>query len=376
MTDKSIPAILVSPTNALEGSGGGVQICTAEYRAVLAAAGFQLELLPFEADMRFLIRFLRKFEGMPYRRILPPGLLERIRQKAAEVKTRFVFFNLVDFTPLAQKLRQELRAEVKLVHLSHGLASTDICIRQQVKRIQSSALRYDRAAAGELGAMLQWEGDYRRNLDASLCLSPFDAELEKWLGVPSAAWFPRTARRRLLDVSPVDGRVGCVGTLSHPPNRIGLSALFEKLKAQAVPPFHFRLVGGPESEGRSFAREYPFVQYLGALPDNQLIEEVKSWCCFVHPILQPARGCSTKLAVALGWGLPVATTRFGSRGYVWDESAAPLPTTLSGLADATLQRSRARDFETHRQESLRTLDLQPRIEDVSREVRRYLLGLA
>ena len=375
MIEKPIPAVLVSSTNALAGSGGGVQICTAEYRAVLAAAGFRLETMPFGVDMRLFVRVQRKFEGMPYRRIFPPDLQGRIMQKVAEVNARFVFFNLHDFTPVAKALKTELGDRVKLVHLSHGVESTDISIRQQVERTESGAVRCDRASGKELGTALQWEADYRRYLDASLCLTPFDAQLERWLGVPSTAWFPRTAQRRLLDFRPVDGRVGCVGTLSHPPNRIGLQALFEKLKLMAAPPFHFRLVGGPETEGRAFAQEYSFVQYLGPLPEDRLIEEVKSWCSFVHPIFHVAKGCSTKLAVALGWGLPIASTCLGARGYIWDESAVPLADTDKGLADGTIKRSKAKDFEMHRRESMNVLGLQPKVEDVSREVRRYLLSL-
>jgi len=46
-------------------------------------------------------------------------------------------------------------------------------------------------------------------------------------------------------------------------------------------------------------------------------------------------GCSTKLAVALGWEIPIITTTMGTRGYVWKEENMPIadkPELLARLA--------------------------------------------
>jgi hypothetical protein len=84
------------------------------------------------------------------------------------------------------------------------------------------------------------------------------------------------------------------------------------------------------------ARRHGFVDYLGPLNDDALRAEAATWCCFVNPIFVYSKGCSTKLAVALGWGLPIATTRYGARGYLWDEGAIPLADDPTELADLVL----------------------------------------
>jgi hypothetical protein len=139
--------------------------------------------------------------------------------------------------------------------------------------------------------------------------------------------------------------------------------------------FDFRLVGGPEFIGREFAGKYRFVQYLGPLSDSQLREEARTWCCFVHPIFQPARGCSTKLAIALGWGLPIVTTSDGIRGYIWNDSLVKVACNVSELAAMVLERSKLSGFEAHRLQSLKLLDLQPTVDEIGRRTKAFLLAL-
>ena len=127
-----------------------------------------------------------------------------------------------------------------------------------------------------------------------------------------------------LDADPVDQRVGCVSTLDHPPNHQGLAEVLQALSSRASPGFRFRLVGAPQKIGVALMRQFPFVEYLGALSNSQLRSEAATWCCFVHPLFVYAKGCSTKLAVALGWQLPIATTVYGARGYIWDIRRLPL----------------------------------------------------
>jgi len=75
------------------------------------------------------------------------------------------------------------------------------------------------------------------------------------------------------------------------------------------------------------------VEYLGGLSDAELTQEAKTWCAFVNPLFCYPRGCSTKLAVPLEWRIPLATTRAGARGYVWDEALIPLVESPEELAD-------------------------------------------
>src|SRR5207237_7690665 len=122
-------------------------------------------------------------------------------------------------------------------------------------------------------------------------------------------WLPRTLPPgEALTWQPDPNRVGCVSTLDHPPNWEGLVLFLRELEPTAPPNLRFRLVGGPEHRGRQLAGEFVRVDYLGALNEDALAAEAKTWSCFVHPLFCYARGCSTKLAVALRWRIPIVTT--------------------------------------------------------------------
>ncbi len=285
-----------------------------------------------------------------------------------------MFFNLLEFPSLARHLSRRFGNKLKLVHLSHGLDSTDMCIDQQVQRCTNGDIRLEKRAARSLGAKIQFEADYRRFLDAVLCLSPIDAHFERWLGAKQVAWFSRPVRERPLPARPIANRVGCVATLDHPPNWHGLVLLLDCLNRRNLTRLSFRLCGGPDERGKELAIRFPFVNYLGRLSDSELREEAASWSCFVHPLFHFARGCSTKLAVALGWRLPIATTLAGARGYVWDESVMPLATTPTALADLVASRSQIESYESLAQQTVRIAALQPSPETLARQMSAFLVG--
>src|SRR5207249_1785916 len=113
---------------------------------------------------------------------------------------------------------------------------------------------------------------------------PFEVEIEKCLGTRSALWVPRSITEAPLKWRPVDGRVGCVSTLEHPPNLHGLIQIFDTLEDNVPPEFQFRVVGQPTSKGRALEGRYPFVKYLGVFSDEELRSEAATWCCFIHPM--------------------------------------------------------------------------------------------
>jgi hypothetical protein len=225
-----------------------------------------------------------------------------------------------------------------------------------------------------IGRQLLEEVEQRRWIDAVLTLSPFEAELEKWLGTAKIHWVPRTIIECTLEFNSVDGRVGCVSTLDHPPNFWGLVQLFDALDEAAPDSFRFRLVGQPRDAGRQLAKRYSFVEYLGPLSDQQLRQEAGTWCCFAHPLFEYAKGCSTKLGVCLGWGLPVATTEFGVRGYRWDVQAVPLAKTPVELASLVLARCTAAHFATHRQAMTAIWKNTPSASSIGSDIRDFLLA--
>jgi hypothetical protein len=132
----------------------------------------------------------------------------------------------------------------------------------------------------------------------------------------------------------VTHRVGFVGTLDHPPTHEGLALMLPQLAKIATPGIRVRLVGGPAHLGRLWQERFPLVEYLGQLDEDGLEREAATWACFAQPLFCYARGCSTKLATAIGWRIPVVTTPAGCRGYVWTEGGPELVDTPAGVAMA------------------------------------------
>lgn len=364
----------MSPVNALGEKSGGVQLCTREYISALDAAGFICETLAFDLDSRWKTKFLNKIWPGHYPRQLPPDLTERIAESRKRHESKYIFLNIGVYPELAQALRSRFGRSVKIVLLSHGLESTDhyAGVKALTKRLTPVTRLQE---AYRLGGKLMYEGRGRVNVDGALCLSPLDAELERWLGTRNSMWVPRVICEAPLEWHPVDHRVGCVATLDHPPNLDGLRKVLLALSEIRVHNLHFRIVGSPMGVGQMLEREFDCVDYLGPLNDQLLRSECQTWCLFVHPLFNFAKGCSTKLAVALGWGLPIATTLAGARGYCWDEAILPLASTPNELAQAVKQRCNISSFHDNQKETLEIVRLTPTIHEVAARIREFLLTL-
>ena len=368
------PALLVAHRNALLASGGGgVQVCCREYAAALREAGFDLTEVAFDHAAGFADRLLRRAFPKVSNVRTPPGLAARIEGALDASGARHVFFALNAFPDVSRRLRAA-HPGVTQVFLSQGLESVDFCIEQRLRRRDGTENRPRARAERMLGRQLLDEARERGALDAVLTLSPIEADLERWLGARDVLWVPRTLVEAPLAARPVDGRVGCVSTLDHPPNRDGLERLFEAL-ADLPPGFRFRLVGGPRPSGERVAARHGFVDYLGPLDDGALRAEAATWCCFAHPLFVQAKGCSTKLAAPLAWGLPIATTPMGARGYVWDRGAAPLAESPAAMARDVIAASSAARFAEGSARTRRIADGTPRLPEVAAAIRAFLDGL-
>jgi Glycosyl transferases group 1 len=366
-----VPALLVGYHRFLESEGGGVQICSRDYAAALEAAGFRLRTLSYDFPRGLGVRILRRLYPQIWYTETPPGLLDTIADALGLDGAEFIFFQHTMFAGLSRSLRQSFPT-IKQVLLSHGAEGIDFCIEQRIRRDSGSENRFRFVAERMIGQSLMSQMEQRRLIDAVLTLSPLEVEIEKWLGCPRALWVPRVIMDAKLDLLPVDGRVGCVSTLDHLPNQQGLLDLFDALAGDVAPRFRFRLVGAPPERGNALAARYPFVDYLGALSDAQLRREASTWCCFVHPMFVYAKGCSTKLGVALGWGLPIATTEYGARGYLWERNLLPLAQSPAELARLVLQRSDKERVERHRLEAKSIADLAPDLAQAGEQIRQFL----
>jgi glycosyltransferase involved in cell wall biosynthesis len=286
---------------------------------------------------------------------------------------RFVLLNGVELAPLARLLREKLGDKYRIVLLSYGLESADYLHTLRSADRTVPFAKTTRAELLRLGRQLVTECMQRQDIDHVLCLAPFEAEIERWLGAKNVDWLPRTIPGRSLDWQPNPMRLGFVGTVDHPPNREGLELFLEALEPLAPPGIRLRVVGGPPTAAEAFVRRFSRVDYLGPLSDEELEDEARTWSCFVHPLFCYARGCSTKLATALGWRIPVVTTPAGCRGYVWREGRLPLADTPRDLAALALSLLDERAARGAAREVAAAAESSPTLAEVADRIRGILL---
>lgn len=365
--------IFVSYRGYLEGPRGGVQVCTQEYIEIIKAAGVDLRFFPFEGDRRLSTRILRRLVSSGYFRPAESAVLDTMAQLVAESRPDFVFLNQVALAPLAREIRQRVPSACKIVVLSHGLESTDLLhlIRLRHRFPLSGRVRPTPAIA--LGQAILCENTSRAHIDLVCALSPFDAHLEQWVGAARVGWLPRVVEPAPLDWLPAGTRLGFVGTLDHAPNIEGLVEVLERLSSRdAAGGLRVRVIGGPAVTGRWIAQKYPLVDYLGPLDDSELREEASTWNGFLHPIFCHPRGCSTKLATAIAWGIPIVTTPPGHRGYTWKKGSLLLAETPDDFASVCIELLDRRRAEEARHEVAQIAASSPRINDVAATLREML----
>ena len=367
-----IPAVFVASRSALAPSTGGVQHYTRELLETLRHAGFDLQIVDYVTDMRPVTRLRRKLRPRPYTDRLRPDLPDDIIERQRKTGSRFIFLSGVELAPVAEALRARIdkSSPAQLVLFSYGLDSVDY-----LQEARAAGQGGNSSAALLLGRQLFAECYQRQFLDHVFCLAPFEAEIERWLGARRVHWIPRTVPAgQALDWRPDASRVGCVSTVDHPPNREGLLLLLEQLEPLAPAGMRFRLVGGPVPQGRALAERFQCVDFLGPLDDAALRAEAVTWSCFVHPMFCYARGCSTKLAVALAWRLPVATTPAGARGYLWSRGSLPFAETPRALAELTVSMLDPQTAEAARREIDTVAASCPTFHDVAADLRAALLS--
>jgi hypothetical protein len=340
----------------------------------LRAAQFDLELVAYETDKRPIVRIRRKMRPRPYADKVAPEVIDRIVSAAERTRSEFVFLNQVDLAPIACALKEKLRKRVRIVLLSHGLESVDYLHKMRSKNGIAAFANANRFERDTLARQLISEYMHRQHIDHVFCLAPFEVEIERWLGARNVSWLPRTISANRLRWSPVHARLGFVGTLDHAPNTEGLKLFASALGQVAGREIKLRVVGGPSKEAAKICDLLPMTEYLGALSNEELESEASTWNCFVNPIFCYARGCSTKLAVALGWGIPVISTPAGCRGYAWRDGTLSVAETPEGLARLAIQMLDP-EYRLHAQrEVLRVIDSAPTVMDVGRQIRGALLN--
>ena len=363
------PALVVTHAAAVSARPGGLQICTREYLATLRAAGLDVETEVIEHDSRLITRARQRLFPAPYPDQWRPSAIDRIVGTAGRIHARFVCVNLVNLAPLAALLRPRLARGTQIVLLSHGLESVDFL--HTIPLASRSRILERR-----LGRRLVEERAHRAAIDHVFCLAPFEAEIERWLGARGVTALPRTIPQRApLQWTPEPTRLGFVGTLDHPPTGDGLEQFLTAFENVAPADLRVRIVGGPDAAGRALAGRFRSAEYLGPLSDADLEREAASWSLFVHPLFSMARGCSTKLAVALAWQLPIVTTPAGARGYTWRDGVLPMANTPATFAQVAADLAAPTAARRVREQVGAVVRSSPTIADVGRMIG-DALGLA
>jgi hypothetical protein len=366
--------LFVSQANFLAEGGGGVQVCTREFIEVIEAAGVTLTRLPFQPDNRLTTRLLRRIDSSPFVRPFEPELPRRVARLAAATPFDFVFLNQDVMASLGPSIRPVLPPACKIVVLSHGLEFTDLAhlIRVRDRLPVSSRTRPD--AALMLGRIVLAQQRLRQSVDAVCAISPFDADLERWLGTRRVAWLPRIVTPKPLRWAPQPGRLGFVGTLDHAPNLEGLVDILEVMARDGASAPTVRVVGDPAIAAWLKVR-YPNVDVVGRLDaDGALEEEAATWLAFLHPIFCLPRGASTKLALGLSWEIPVITTAHGRRGYVWREGG-PLEADDPAAFVAACRSLTMETAGRIRADVRRAVATSPTVGSVTAEMRAFLESL-
>lgn len=360
--------LLISNKGYLERTGGGVQWCTREYLQTLEEAGFDVLIHDYSPSRSLTSRLSRKLRPRPFRSIVPSTLADNVACRVHERKIGWIAYNNTEVCAIAEQLKKKVPG-TRHLFLSHGAEITD---ELNTIRLSPISIPPYRRSARWLGQSLLAQVSQRQVIDASICISAEDVEFERWLGVSNAYFLPRQVSKQPLEWRPRPGVIGTVATLDHAPNLHGLEAVASCISDSGL---QLRVVGGPERIGRSLQLKYPCIHYCGRLSDSELEAEAASWMAFINPIFCQARGASTKVATALGWGLPVLSTPQGVRGYVWDKDALPLATTPSNLADLAQNLAFQADPAALQKRALFVATLAPSLSQTADQLVAFLLAL-
>lgn len=293
---------------------GGVQVCTREFIEAFKAAGFDVHIFPIHLSRSFSTRIKIKLGIEIYSKYDAAAHERDMVKLIQETGARIIAINMSDAVAMAKPIRKHFGDTVKVILLSHGNESGDFLPEIVRHPNENRWLRRFRDAY-RLGGQLIYESQIRKYIDHVFCISETEIGIEHWLGAQRVTFIPRVIRPHYLPWQPVPGRIGYVGTMSHLPNVGGLDLLLQALRRQQAKGLEIRVVGGPKGDGERFCSRDPLLNYLGPLDDQSLSQEATTWSMFVHPIFWYSRGASTKLALAISWGIPVITTLAGKRGY-------------------------------------------------------------
>lgn len=309
---------LYNPADLRAEIPGGVQICSQEFLKIIQETVDELSFFEVRYTRSLIFRICYKFNLDNYQGYNTDLYIDTLKETILKKKITHVFINKSELIRFAKAIKKyNIPNPPRVIIMSHGNESGDLLgdIAREHPRYRGF-LKF--TSILKLGLTLYTESRYRRQFVDLVCtMSEEENSIERWLGINKTFFIPRVINQQPgKHRSPIKGRLGYVGTLSHSPNLSAIKQLCEALIKKELSP-EIRIVGQPVSIGRELEKEYVFIRYLGPLTESELTEEIKSWSFFINPIFNYSRGASMKLAKAIEWELPVITTQAGRRGYLW-----------------------------------------------------------
>lgn len=301
---------------------GGVQICSQEYLSIIRLAFEQVAVFHVSISKRITDRVRRKTKLGSYRDYSTSGIAKTLHQ-LEEFHPQVIFINKVELLRIIPNIKQ-LIPGVAVIVLSHGNKSGDDLFEISDERsgAQSAITRFRKSL--KLGLDIVTESRYRKTwIDGVCTMSKEECTIENWLGCSNTFFFPRLIDKQSTARRPILNRIGFIGTLNHPPNRVALEELFS-MHLNTAQEYQVRIIGGPEEFGRQWVSTLQNGEYLGPLSEKKADEEMSSWGMFLNPVFWLSRGASMKLATGLRNGIPVLTTKNGMRGYDIDNNLVHL----------------------------------------------------
>jgi hypothetical protein len=352
---------------------GGAGICTQEYIDLLSTR-FDLFLFSVTNRKSFIYRILARLGLNIYSDFDYCDYQDDLELLINEKQIGFVFLNQANTAVFGAGIKSLCGNNISVILCSHGNESGDLL--HDFTRHKETQPKFKQLLNNWiLGKTLVTEVKHRNGaFDGVITVSEVEVQIENWLGARKVLLMPRTIKYRNSDFNETLGVVGFVGDLSHPPNYSGLKLVCEELsKMDKANEIELRIVSSSKNEGLMLEAEFLFVKYLGYLTDNEIFDESRSWSFFLNPVFYYSRGVSTKLAWALGLGIPVITTEIGKRGYVWTNGELPLVKTPCEMASVICHYSRdIKKIYFYREQVVEIVNSGPNMDDLSLKLKEFL----
>ena len=296
---------------------GGVSYCTNDFISLLQTK-FEVIIFPLTYNRSLLYRIKAKLGIDVFEDYNPADYKNDLYRCIENNGIKKVFINLSSASDVARVVKNKFGDDVKTILCSHGIEAGDF-LHHTVRFRSLLSKLHILMSSYRLGKILKTELSLRLNyFDLVLTVSEVEVAIEKWLGAKKVAFVPRVLTPSFINWQPVMGRLGFVGDVSHFPNYYGLLKLCEAVNINSNKKdkeIIIRVVGKSCRNLELITERFSFVQPIGYLDNDKLIEEAGTWMYYLNLVFYYSKGVSTKLAKGMNWGLPVISTEMGNRGY-------------------------------------------------------------